>query len=177
MTKNAGQRIGRAPRSRRNREAVSRGLPWAIAALILLYAAVWVTGYGWRDEFMSWMRSDQSSPGVRSVDLDSTVVVTFGAPDVQIVRDGVLVSARLWNEGSEYAHSHVVCELVRDGRILDTATKPLDVPAQTAFTFTQRFTIPGARRGTYTVRAKFKPHGLSNATKVRMRPRSSTLAR
>ena len=120
------------------------------------------------------MRGEQPYRGVRSVDLDSTVVVTFSAPDVQTVRDGVLVTARLWNEGSADAHSIAWSELVRDGRILDKAAKPIDVPAHTAFTFTQEFTILDTRHGTHTVRVRFQPYPQPEPAKFRKTPRSST---
>ena len=98
------------------------------------------------------MSGGASSRGVRPVDLDSTAVITLGRPDVRLAGDEIVVTARLWNEGSFDAQSQASCELVRDGRIVDTAVSSIEVPAQTAFTFTQKFALSGGRRGTHTAR-------------------------
>ena len=161
MTRNAPQPPA-SPRSGR-----FAALRWPIVAAVLLYAALLVPGHGWRSELRSRARGDRTILGVRSVDLDSTVVVAFKPPDVQVARDGVVLSARLWNEGSQHAHTTVSSELLRDGQTIETTVTSLDVPAQTVFTFAQRFSVSGTRHETYTVRTKFKPYPPPRDTKLR----------
>lgn len=83
----------------------------------------------------------------------STGVVTLGTPQVQILNDQILVTGKLYNGGDQDAAGSLRVELLRDGRVVDSAEQPFLVIHGAEYAWSQGFRDVAGQPGEWQARA------------------------
>lgn len=83
-----------------------------------------------------------------------SAVRTLAAPQVSIVGDGAVVSARLWNPGEQDQDVTVAIELLQGGQVVDSTTQHVLVPAHGDLAVSAELRARGSASGGYAGRVR-----------------------